>query len=145
MIWSVIFLFSSVAAHRSEYLTTTTTLSPDTLIKRYQMECVEETRVDLDTIMKIRNKNWVMHYNQYLLVKDWALCVLMKSGVMTKEGVYKIDVAMERVPEEVRYVLEVQIDACLSPKPMPARDIAFLFISCFQRMNSEYSSSVSVF
>ncbi|KAJ8711606.1 hypothetical protein PYW08_008560 [Mythimna loreyi] len=143
MIWIGILFLSSVAAFREEL--TTTTLSPDALIKRYQMECIEETRVDLDTIVKIRSKNWLMHYNQFLLLKDWALCVLMKSGVMTKEGVYKIDVAMQRVPLEARYVLEAQIDACLTPRPLPARDIAYIFISCFQRMNSVFSSRVSAF
>lgn len=39
------------------------------------------------------------------LVKEWTLCVMMKAGLMTKEGVYLIDVALQQVPHEGKDIL----------------------------------------
>ncbi|KAF9813770.1 hypothetical protein SFRURICE_007925 [Spodoptera frugiperda] len=74
------------------------------------------------------------------LAMKWALCVMMKRGLMTKEGVYKLDVALRMVPREERDAAEKLIDSCLSPKAIPAEDIAFEFIHCFQDTKSNYSS-----
>nr|QCF41964.1 odorant binding protein [Athetis dissimilis] len=112
---------------------------------RYQMECVEQTRVDPDSIVKIKKNRWSLPQNQDSLVKEWALCVLMKSGIMTKEGVYKADIALKRVPAMERHIVEKQIDKCLTPKPVPAPEIAYRFIKCFQRHKSNHSATVSAF
>ncbi|XP_035453068.2 uncharacterized protein LOC118278103 [Spodoptera frugiperda] len=114
------------------------------LAKRYQMECIEETRVDPDIIAGIKNGRWSIPWNARPLAMKWALCVMMKRGLMTKEGVYKLDVALRMVPREERDAAEKLIDSCLSPKAIPAENIAFEFIHCFQDTKSNYSVSIFI-
>uniref|UniRef100_A0A2A4JW49 Odorant binding protein n=1 Tax=Heliothis virescens TaxID=7102 RepID=A0A2A4JW49_HELVI len=110
--------------------------------KRYQMECIEETRVDADAISEVRKGHWSVSKEQLQLVKDWALCAMIKSGLMTKQGVYKIDVALQKVPRTERYNAEKLIDKCLSTKAIPAPDIAFEFVKCYQKTNANYTVSI---
>nr|WKR38918.1 odorant binding protein 37 [Spodoptera frugiperda] len=115
------------------------------LAKRYQMECIEETRVDPDIIAGIKNGRWSIPWvHCQTLAMKWALCVMMKRGLMTKEGVYKLDVALRMVPREERDAAEKLIDSCLSPKAIPAENIAFEFIHCFQDTKSNYSVSIFI-
>ncbi|XP_022815744.1 uncharacterized protein LOC111349019 [Spodoptera litura] len=114
------------------------------LAKRYQMECIEETRVDPDLITGIKGGSWSIPWNSRPLVRKWALCVMMKRGLMTKEGVYKLDVALKMVPREDRDAAEKVIDQCLTPKAIPAEDIAFEFIQCFKKSKANYSVSIFI-
>ncbi|XP_026735720.1 uncharacterized protein LOC113499439 [Trichoplusia ni] len=110
-------------------------LSPEQLVVRYQLECIEETRVDPDVILRVRKGSWIIPQDKVELVKEWTLCVMMKAGLMTKEGVYLIDVALQQVPHEERREVEDLIDKCLSQKAIPARDIAFNFAKCYQKIS----------
>ncbi|KAF9408417.1 hypothetical protein HW555_011897, partial [Spodoptera exigua] len=114
------------------------------LAKRYQMECIEETRVDPDIITKIKARSWNIPYSSLHLVKNWALCVMMKRGLMTKEGVYKLDIALKMVPRDERDAAEKIIDSCLSQKAIPAEDIALNFIQCYQKTRANYTVSIFI-
>ncbi|XP_047034698.1 uncharacterized protein LOC124640810 [Helicoverpa zea] len=110
--------------------------------KRFQMECIEETRVDQDIVSAVRRGYWTVPKAQLPLLKEWALCAMIKTGLMTKQGVYKIDVALQKVPRPQRYDAEKLIDKCLSTKAIPAPDIAYEFVKCFQRTNANYTVSI---
>ncbi|XP_059046892.1 uncharacterized protein LOC131842368 [Achroia grisella] len=98
------------------------------LLHKRQMECVEETKVNPNSVLKLKGGYWK---NAHPTLKKWCLCLLNKYGFMSKEGVFKMDVAMSRVPDIDKQSVERMIDNCLPKKTKEAYNIAWEFIKCY--------------
>ncbi|XP_026735723.1 uncharacterized protein LOC113499441 [Trichoplusia ni] len=112
------------------------------LIKRYNLECMEQTKADPGFVENIKNGDWKIPKEKMQGVKEWSLCMMTKAGLMTKEGVYQIDVALAQVPTEDKRNVEKLIDTCLSKKAIPPPDIALMFIKCYQKAKGNYTVTV---
>ncbi|CAB3233798.1 unnamed protein product [Arctia plantaginis] len=106
-------------------------------LKRHQLECIEETRVDPDMVMRVKKGKF--QNKPDVLLKMWTLCTLMKSGLMTPQGVYKFDNALSRVPKQDAELVGKQIDKCLSKKAIPPVDIAYNFVKCYNKIKTNYT------
>ncbi|KAG6443531.1 uncharacterized protein LOC115455990 [Manduca sexta] len=96
-------------------------------LKKYQMECVEDTKVDPDLVIRFKAGDW---RSEQPSLKNWVLCILNKMGLMTMDGVYRLDEAMARVGTKDKDMAEKLIDQCLSTTALPAPDIAWKYVHC---------------
>ncbi|XP_026735722.1 uncharacterized protein LOC113499440 [Trichoplusia ni] len=115
---------------------------PVQIVKKYHLECIDETKADPGIVARIKKGDWKIPKAKLQQIKEWCLCVMMKAGLMTKQGVYKIDVALSQVPSEDKGSVENLIDTCLSKKAIPAPDIAMMFIKCYQKARGNYTVTV---
>nr|AGK24581.1 odorant-binding protein 5 [Chilo suppressalis] len=97
-------------------------------LKRWHMECFQETKVNPDLVLKLKMGNWQIKNK---LLKEWILCVFNKYDLMSKEGVFKLDTAMSLVPSADRDMIEDYIDACLPKHIAEPLDIAWKYAKCY--------------
>nr|ARO70177.1 Odorant Binding Protein 18 [Dendrolimus punctatus] len=105
-------------------------------LKRHQMDCIELTKVDPDMILKLKTGYWSLNSST---LKSWALCVLNKMGIMSTEGVFKLDAALSTIPNKDKEYAEKIIDECLTPKALPPPEIAWSYIKCHYRMDKYHN------
>ncbi|CAK1593685.1 unnamed protein product [Parnassius mnemosyne] len=105
--------------------------------KRSILECVEESAVSPNLVLQITAGNWNVR-EEYKL-KAWALCLLLKSNMISKEGVFHLDVALAGVPDIDKNTVEKKIDECLYSKERKPEDIAWHFLKCYHQGKPRYS------
>ncbi|CAG4954883.1 unnamed protein product [Parnassius apollo] len=72
-------------------------------------------------------------------LKAWALCLLRKSNMISKEGVFHLDVALAGIPDKERIAVEKKIDECLYVKERKPEEIAWHFLKCYHQDNPKHS------
>ncbi|XP_013147514.1 PREDICTED: general odorant-binding protein 83a-like [Papilio polytes] len=105
--------------------------------KRGILECVEESKVSPQLVLQVTSGNWDVREDYRL--KVWALCLLLKAKMMSKEGVFHLDVALTGVPENERRTVDKAIDDCLYTTIHKPEETAWHFLKCYHKNHPKYS------
>ncbi|XP_028157949.1 uncharacterized protein LOC135081813 [Ostrinia nubilalis] len=101
------------------------------LLKKWHMECFEETKVSPDLVLKLKTGDWRLDNK---LLKKWTLCILRKYDLMSDEGVFRLDNALAMVPDRDKEMIEDFIDECLPKKASAPYEIAWDYTKCYHTM-----------
>ncbi|XP_068619950.1 uncharacterized protein [Battus philenor] len=105
--------------------------------KRGILECVEESKVSPQLVLQVTSGNW--NVREEFRLKMWALCLLLKSKMMSKEGVFHLDVALAGVSDQNKIAVEKAIDECLYTKVHKPEETAWHFLKCYHKNNPKHS------
>ncbi|PCD00707.1 hypothetical protein CO192_01890, partial [Halopseudomonas pelagia] len=73
-------------------------------------------------------------------LKKYALCLMVKSELMTKDGKFKKDVALAKVPNAAdKPTVEKLIDACLANKGSTPQQNAWNYVKCYHEKDPKHS------
>ncbi|XP_061379775.1 uncharacterized protein LOC116774048 [Danaus plexippus] len=110
------------------------------LIAEYVEHCLRESRANPEHIIFL--KNGVIHSPNYAL-KNWLLCYLSRTGVMSPEGVLKQHVVMKKVAKQDKDLVEKIIDKCLFKTPHEPVDTAWKYLTCFRKRQPQYAREIN--
>ncbi|CAH2054849.1 unnamed protein product, partial [Iphiclides podalirius] len=99
--------------------------------KRGILECVEESKVSPQLVLQVTSGNWNVREDYRL--KLWAKCLLTRANMMSKSGVFHIDVALSAVPEHDKAAVERTIDECLFSTAHKPEETAWHFLKCYHQ------------
>lgn len=106
-------------------------------LKKHQGECISESDIEPAVLQKLRAGDYKVDNDG---IKRFALCMLIKSELMTKEGKFKKDVALAKVPVEAdKAQVERVIDACLANKGNSPEQSAWNYVKCYHEKNPKHS------
>ncbi|XP_023954198.1 general odorant-binding protein 56a [Bicyclus anynana] len=106
-------------------------------LKKHRSECLAETKADEQQVNKLKSGDFKTE-NESL--KKYALCMLIKSELMTKDGKFKKDVALAKVPNAAdKPVVEKLIDNCLANKGNTPHQTAWNYAKCYHEKDPKHS------
>ncbi|VVC93553.1 general odorant-binding protein 56a-like [Leptidea sinapis] len=106
-------------------------------LKKHRSECLVETKADEQLVNKLKTGDFKTETEP---LKKYALCMLIKSELMTKDGKFKKDVALAKVPNEAnKPAVEKLIDACLANKGNTPQQTAWNYVKCYHEKDSKHS------
>nr|AOG12864.1 odorant binding protein [Eogystia hippophaecolus]QLI62012.1 odorant-binding protein 9 [Streltzoviella insularis] len=106
-------------------------------LKKHRSECLSETKVDQQLVDKLKSGDFKTE-NEPL--KKYSLCMLMKSELMTKDGKFKKDVALAKVPNEAdKPTVEKLIDTCLANKGNNPHQTAWNYVKCYHEKDPKHA------
>ncbi|OWR46117.1 general odorant-binding protein 56a-like [Danaus plexippus] len=106
-------------------------------LNKHKSECLAEFKPDEQLVEKLKAGDFKTE-NEPL--KKYVLCMLMKSELMTKEGKFKKDVALAKVPNpEDKPAVEKLIDACLANKGNTPQQTAWNYAKCYHEKDPNHS------
>ncbi|XP_013186089.1 general odorant-binding protein 56a [Amyelois transitella] len=106
-------------------------------LKKHRSECLAETKVDEQLVNKLKTGDYKTE-NEPL--KKYALCMLVKSELMTKDGKFKKDVALAKVPNPAdKTNVEKLIDACLANKGNNPAQTAWNYVKCYHEKDPKHA------
>ncbi|XP_004923303.2 uncharacterized protein LOC101744692 [Bombyx mori] len=113
-------------------------------LRAFQADCAEDVQVKPDLVVNLKSGDW---QTEDVSLKKWALCVLMKLGLMTAQGVFKMNEAMSKIPDmNDKIIAEKLIDDCLSLQATTPHDAAWNYIKCHHQKDPEGNfSSLNIF
>ncbi|KPJ17735.1 Serrate RNA effector molecule-like [Papilio machaon] len=76
--------------------------------KRGILECVEKSKVSPQLVLQVTSGNWDVREDYRL--KVWALCLLLKAKMMSKDGVFHLDIALTGVPENGKLDPDAEVE-----------------------------------
>lgn len=105
-------------------------------LKKHHVECLSEVNVDLAVVQRLRAGDYKQENDG---LKKFVLCMLNKSELMTKEGKFKKDIALAKIPVEVdRAAVERVIDGCLTNKGNTPEQSAWNYVKCYHEKNPKH-------
>nr|ALS03864.1 odorant-binding protein 16 [Ectropis obliqua] len=105
-------------------------------LKKHKTECLAETKPDEQLVNKLKTGDYKTE-NEPL--KKYALCMLIKSELMTKDGKFKKDVALAKVPNAAdKPAVEKIIDACLANKGNTPQQTAWNYVKCYHEKDPKH-------
>ncbi|XP_049886080.1 uncharacterized protein LOC126380594 [Pectinophora gossypiella] len=107
----------------------------DELIKKYKLQCIDETKADPELVIMLKAGNWKVND---IPLKKWALCVLVRAGIMSPEGVFRIDEALDTVPDKDQDYVMSRIDSCLPQKEFVPYEIAWHYLKCYNKKKPKH-------
>ncbi|KAJ8709038.1 hypothetical protein PYW07_008864 [Mythimna separata] len=106
-------------------------------LKKHNTECLTETKVDEALVNKLKTGDYKTESEP---LKKYALCMLMKSELMTKEGKFKKDVALAKVPNAAdKPNVEKLIDSCLANKGNTPHQTAWNYVKCYHEKDPKHA------
>ncbi|MCP5809770.1 pheromone/general odorant binding protein, partial [Klebsiella pneumoniae] len=106
-------------------------------LKKHRADCLAETKADEQLVNKLKTGDFKTE-NEPL--KKYALCMLIKSQLMTKDGKFKKDVALAKVPNaEDKLKVEKLIDACLANKGNSPHQTAWNYVKCYHEKDPKHA------
>nr|CAJ2313450.1 B2 protein [Metisa plana] len=106
-------------------------------LKKHRGECLTETKAEQSLVDKLKNGDFKTE-NEPL--KKYALCMLTKSELMTKDGKFKKDVALAKVPNAAdKPAVEKLIDACLANKGNTPHQTAWNYVKCYHEKDPKHA------
>ncbi|XP_022117197.2 general odorant-binding protein 56a isoform X1 [Pieris rapae] len=106
-------------------------------LKKHRSECLAESKADEQLVSKLKTGDFKTE-NEPL--KKYALCMLIKSELMTKDGKFKKDVALAKVPNAAdKPAVEKLIDACLANKGTTPQQTAWNYAQCYHEKDAKHS------
>ncbi|KAL0868723.1 hypothetical protein ABMA27_008161 [Loxostege sticticalis] len=103
-------------------------------LKKWHMQCFEETKVSPDLVLKLKSGDWKLDDK---LLKEWTHCILKKYDLMSEQGVFRLDNALNQVPDQDKTVMEDFIDNCLPKKASAPHEIAWNYTKCYHTKAKE--------
>ncbi|KAM3960829.1 LOW QUALITY PROTEIN: B2 protein [Aphomia sociella] len=105
-------------------------------LKKHRSECLAETKPEEQLVNKLKTGDYKIE-NESL--KKYALCMLIKSELMTKDGKFKKDVALAKVPNAAdKPAVEKLIDACLANKGN-SHQTAWNYVKCYHEKDPKHA------
>nr|AZB49387.1 odorant-binding protein 6 [Heortia vitessoides] len=106
-------------------------------LKKHKTECLAETKVDEQLVSKLKSGDYKTENEQ---LKKYALCMLIKSELMTKEGKFKKDIALAKVTNPAdRPQVEKLIDTCLANKGNTPHQTAWNYVKCYHEKDPKHA------
>ncbi|PZC80220.1 general odorant-binding protein 56a [Helicoverpa armigera] len=106
-------------------------------LKKHRSECLTETKVDEQLVNKLKGGDYKTESEP---LKKYALCMMMKSELMTKDGKFKKDVALAKVPNAAdKPTVEKLIDACLANKGNTPHQTAWNYVKCYHEKDPKHA------
>ncbi|XP_026735724.1 B2 protein-like [Trichoplusia ni] len=106
-------------------------------LKKHRTECLSESKVDETLVNKLKGGDYKTESEP---LKKYALCMLMKSELMTKDGKFKKDVALAKVPNAAdKPTVEKLIDACLANKGNTPHQTAWNYVKCYHEKDPKHA------
>ncbi|XP_047537625.1 general odorant-binding protein 56a-like [Vanessa atalanta] len=106
-------------------------------LKKHRSECLVETKADEQLVNKLKTGDFKTE-NEPL--KKYALCMLIKSELMTKDGKFKKDIALAKVPNAAeKPAVEKLIDTCLANKGNTPHQTAWNYSKCYHEKDPKHS------
>ncbi|KAJ8711607.1 hypothetical protein PYW08_008561 [Mythimna loreyi] len=106
-------------------------------LKKHRTECLNETKVDEQLVNKLKGGDFKTESEP---LKKYALCMMMKSELMTKDGKFKKDVALAKVPNAAdKPTVEKLIDACLANKGNTPQQTAWNYVKCYHEKDPKHA------
>ncbi|KAI5644788.1 PBP/GOBP family domain-containing protein [Phthorimaea operculella] len=115
-------------------------LSLEAKVNKWQVECLDESNAKAVDVLKVRSGVWPVIPTTDGSIQKWSLCILVKAGIMSPHGVFKIDEALNLVPPSDREKALKLIENCLSKiyetqLPSPGGpEIAWRYLRCYNNM-----------
>ncbi|CAF4841106.1 unnamed protein product [Pieris macdunnoughi] len=106
-------------------------------LQKHRGECLAESKADEQLVTKLKTGDFKTE-NEPL--KKYALCMLIKSELMTKDGKFKKDVALAKVPNAAdKPAVEKLIDTCLANKGNTPQQTAWNYAKCYHEKDAKHS------
>ncbi|XP_028157931.1 general odorant-binding protein 56a-like isoform X1 [Ostrinia furnacalis] len=106
-------------------------------LKKHKSECLSETKVEEALVNKVKTGDYKTENDA---LKKYALCMMIKSELMTKEGKFKKDVALAKVPNPAdKPAVEKVIDACLANKGNTPHQTAWNYVKCYYEKDPKHA------
>ncbi|KPJ03487.1 B2 protein [Papilio xuthus] len=118
-------------------------------LKKHRSECLAESKAVEEQVDKLKTGDFT---NENDDLKKYTLCLMVKSELMTKDGKFKKDVALAKVPNAGKRVLilkmfvtadkptvEKLIDACLANKGSTPQQNAWNYVKCYHEKDPKHS------
>nr|ARO70205.1 Odorant Binding Protein 46 [Dendrolimus punctatus] len=106
-------------------------------LKKHKTECLAETKPDEQLVAKLKNGDYKTESEP---LKKYALCMMVKSELMTKDGKFKKDVALAKVPDAAdKPMVEKHIDACLANKGNTPQETAWRYVKCYYEKDPKHA------
>ncbi|KAI5644789.1 PBP/GOBP family domain-containing protein [Phthorimaea operculella] len=106
-------------------------------LKKHRSECLVETKADEAIVNKLKAGDFKTENDS---VKKYAHCMLVKSELMTKDGKFKKDVALAKVPNAAdKPAVEKLIDSCLANKGNTPQQTAWNYVKCYHEKDPKHA------
>ncbi|KAL0819241.1 hypothetical protein ABMA28_008486 [Loxostege sticticalis] len=106
-------------------------------LKKHKTECLSETKADEQLVSKLATGDYKAENDA---LKKYALCMMIKSELMTKDGKFKKDVALAKVPNPAdKPQVEKVIDACLANKGNTPHQTAWNYVKCYYEKDPKHA------
>ncbi|XP_013147646.1 PREDICTED: general odorant-binding protein 56a-like [Papilio polytes] len=106
-------------------------------LKKHRSECLAESKAVEEQVDKLKTGDFT---NENEDLKKYALCLMVKSELMTKDGKFKKDVALAKVPNAAdKPTVEKLIDACLANKGSTPQQNAWNYVKCYHEKDPKHS------
>ncbi|XP_068619495.1 B2 protein-like [Battus philenor] len=106
-------------------------------LKKHRSECLAETKANEEQVNKLKTGDFT---NENEELKKYTLCLMNKSELMSKDGKFKKDVALAKVPNAAdKPTVEKLIDACLANKGNTPQQNAWNYVKCYHEKDPKHS------
>ncbi|XP_049886082.1 general odorant-binding protein 56a-like [Pectinophora gossypiella] len=106
-------------------------------LKKHRSECMAETKAEEQLINKLKTGDFKADNDN---LKKYAHCMLVKSELMTKDGKFKKEVALAKVPNPAdKPAVEKLIDACLANKGNTPQQTAWNYVKCYHEKDPKHA------
>ncbi|CAG9136714.1 hypothetical protein JYU34_004907 [Plutella xylostella] len=106
-------------------------------LKKHKTECLAETKPEVEHVDKLKNGDYTTE-NEAL--KKYAHCMMIKSELMTKDGKFRKDVALAKVPNPAdKPMVEKLIDTCLANKGDTPQQTAWNYVKCYHEKDPKHA------
>ncbi|KPJ17734.1 B2 protein [Papilio machaon] len=106
-------------------------------LKKHRSECLAESKAVEEQVDKLKTGDFT---NENEDLKKYTLCLMVKSELMTKDGKFKKDVALAKVPNAAdKPTVEKLIDACLANKGSTPQQNAWNYVKCYHEKDPKHS------
>ncbi|KAJ2954631.1 hypothetical protein O0L34_g2925 [Tuta absoluta] len=106
-------------------------------VHKWELECLKESKARAWDVLRVKTGNLPLIPTYDGTIQNWSLCILVKAGIMSKQGVFRIDEAMKLVAAHDRERVMKKVDDCLQkiyktliPPPF-APEIGWRYIRCY--------------
>lgn len=107
------------------------------LIRSNSKKCIGETSVDNALVQKMRGGDFDIHDEK---LNNYVFCMMTKSSLITEEGVFRKDIALSKVGDDIKDVVSKAIDACIGETGATKEEKVFNYLKCYhkERPNHDY-------
>ncbi|CAH2054847.1 unnamed protein product, partial [Iphiclides podalirius] len=106
-------------------------------LKKHRTECLTETKANNDQVDKLKTGDFTTENEE---LKKYVLCLMTKSELMSKDGKFKKDVALAKVPNAAdKPTVEKLIDTCLANKGNTPQQTAWNYVKCYHEKDPKHS------
>nr|AVJ51940.1 odorant binding protein 3 [Depressaria falkovitshi] len=105
-------------------------------LKKHRLDCLGETKAEEQLVNKLKTGDFKAE-NEPL--KKYTHCMMVKSELMTKDGKFKKEVALAKVPTADKPTVEKLIDTCLANKGNTPQQTAWNYVKCYHEKDPKHA------